>query len=55
MKKDIAIQFRKNLLVPQEDKPPNRIIRFISLGCSTSIAKPLQRLLWFFSRANGQV
>ena len=55
MKKGIAIQFQKDLSVPREDKTPNRIIRFISLACSTSIAKPLQRLLCFFSRENGKV
>lgn len=55
MEKDIAVQFQKNLSVPREDKTPNHIICFISHGCSTSIAELLQRLLWFFSCANGKV
>jgi len=54
VKKDIAVEFQKNLLEPREDKTPNHITRFISLGCSTSIAEPLQRLLWFSLCANGK-
>ena len=54
MKKDIAVEFQKNLLEPREDKTPNHITRFISLGCSTSITELLQRLLWFSLCANGK-
>lgn len=47
MKKDTAIQFQKNLSVPWEDKTPIHSVCFISLGCVSSVAKPLQNCFGF--------